>query len=960
MISSRCLLLPALALLAFTGCGGGGGGEPTPVQPTPVQPAPVEPVPQPPSPTVSLSVSATTIVPGAAVMLTWVSANSTSCTASGGWTGGRGVSGSESVTPAAASTTYSLACGSATTTASANVTVAVAAPTPVTVAVSGQITVPDSTRVDSDTNDIVLTPVSNNTFQVAQTIQNPAVVGGYVTQPGAGDDGPVKQAGDTSDYFRVDLLRGQVIELVVANPTPNTNDVDLELYSNAQVLADSSVGVGATERLTVVASGTYYLRVLAYAGASNYVMTVGQTGTMAVASDLVLSRAFVPGELLVKSKGAAPQAGAAAHASKAQSIANAYGLELRPSAPDMHSLMKLDAVAAQTLEIQRKQTTGEGSPIRFANEEARLKYTTLLAIKNLARSPDVEWAEPNWILTAQAVPNDPQYARQRWHYELINLPSAWDVTTGSTNVVAAVIDSGVRRHADLVDRMDPGYDFVSTSQSGDGNGDDNDPSDPGSPSQGTLVFHGTHVAGTIGAASNNSQGVAGVAWNVRILPVRVLGLVNGSSEDIAQGILFAAGLQNRAGVVPVKKADVINLSLGAMGTCPQVYRDVFARVRAAGVIVIASAGNDNVSTDYFPASCPGVVSVSAVGPTRAKAPYSSFGLAVDVAAPGGDLSRDQNADGSPDGIYSTYAALTGSTYTATYTHLQGTSMAAPHVTGVVALMRSVNPSMTPAAFDGLLASGALTDDIGPAGADALGIGLINAAKAVTAAMGSPPPTPARLTALPGSINFGSAITTSEVVVASAGSGAITVTGTATSAPWITVSSVLTTAGGLGTYRVQINRAALAAGTYNGWVEFRGSVGAAVRVNLLMQVVTVAAIPDAGQHYVLLIDPDSRDTRYQVEVNARGQSVNFRFPSVNPGVYELVAGTDLNNDGYICDDGESCAEYPTFGESEPITITGERTGLLLTTGFQTYSSISGASLDGDPLRPNTARGVRRLR
>jgi serine protease len=847
---------------------------------------------------------------------------------------------------------------SSSNTATANVTVALAPP--LTVAVSGQLVVPDTTRVDGDTNDTRLTPVSNNTFQTAQAMPNPVIVGGYVNQPGAGDEGPVKTAGDTGDFFRVELLRGQVIELTVANPSPATNDVDLQLYSNAQVLVDASIGTGATERLTVAASGTYFLRATAFGGASNYVLTVGQTGSMAQASDLVLSREFVPGELLVKSRPAGSRADtASAHVTTA-SIARTHGLELRPSAPDMHSLMKLDRVSAQTLDIQRKQVAGDDRPIRFVNEESRLKYTTLETIKALATRPDVEWVEPNWILHPFAVPNDPGFPRQRWHYEMIQLPQAWDTTTGSPNVVAAVLDTGVRRHSDLVDRLDPGFDFVSNSGAADGNGDDNDPSDPGSPSQGALEFHGTHVAGTIGATGNNAQGATGVAWNTRILPVRVLGLDGGSGEDIAQGILFAAGLQNRAGVLPVRKADVINLSLGGPGQCPQAFRDLFARVRAAGVIVIAAAGNDNVNGDYFPAGCPGVVTVSSVGPARTRAPYSNFGTGVDVAAPGGDMSRDLNGDGNPDGIYSTYSAMNGAAYVSTFADLQGTSMAAPHVAGVVALMKSVNPSLTPAMFDNLLTSGALTDDIGPPGADVLGIGLINAAKAVTAASGNPPSTPARLTVTPTSLNFGSTATANDVVVASAGNGTLTVASTMTSAPWITVANQQATPGALGTWRIQVNRTGLAAGTYNGWVDFRGSVGATVRVSLLMQVTTTASMPDAGQHYILLIDPDSGDTEYQVEVVARGETVNFRFPSVSLGTYELTAGTDLNNDGFICDNGEACAEYPELGESQPIEITGERSGLVLTTGFRTYTNTSGSSSALDSPSLTIRRGVRRLR
>lgn len=206
------------------------------------------------------------------------------------------------------------------------------------------------------------------------------------------------------------------------------------------------------------------------------------------------------------------------------------------------------------------------------------------------------------------------------------------------------------------------------------------------------------------------------------------------------------------------------------------------------------------------------------------------------------------------------------------------------------------------------------------------------------------------------MNFGDVGTMNEVTVGNAGSGTINVTGTSTSAAWLTVARGQTDASGLGAYRIQVSRSGLANGTYNGWVEFRGSAGTAVRASVLMQVVSVPTVPSAGYHYVVLIDSASGDSLREVAVEARGASVNYTFTDVPPGTYELAAGTDINNNRYICDEGEACTEYPLVGEAAPIdATTADRTGLNMLTGFRSSPSAQTVS-DGSP--PAEKKGVRR--
>ncbi len=444
------------------------------------------------------------------------------------------------------------------------------------------------------------------------------------------------------------------------------------------------------------------------------------------------------------------------------------------------------------------------------------------------------------------------------------------------------------------------------------------------------------------------------------MPILVLGADGfGSTADIIQGVRFAAGLPNDSGFVPADGADVINLSLGGPGFCANAWQSAINAVRAAGATVVAAAGNSSADGNFQPAGCAGVISVSAVDAGRMRAPYSNFGTGVDVSAPGGNVSADVDGDGYPDGVFSTHAFFDGFTYFSDFASLHGTSMAAPHVSGVIALMKSVNPALTPEDIDDLLSSGAITDDIGPPGPDSLGVGMINALKAVQAAGGPPGTRPPQLAVVASSINFGDVTAFNEVVVSNAGDGTLSVTGSATSDLWLSVSPLQVDGNGLGTYRIDVGREVLTPGTYSGWVEFTGDVGTAVRTTVLMQVSTTPFTADAGQHYVLLVNPSTLETVQQAEVRATGALSSYQLGDLEPGDYLLVAGTDLNNDGFICDDGEACGEYPVFGAieviSEVISLTTPRSNVDFATGFR-------ASIPGQLASDQKARrtGFARLR
>ena len=369
---------------------------------------------------------------------------------------------------------------------------------------------------------------------------------------------------------------------------------------------------------------------------------------------------------------------------------------------------------------------------------------TVEALRRLAREiaqadSAVEYAEPDLILQKQLVPNDASYLSQWAYYEPtagINLPAAWDKTRGA-GVVVAVVDTGYRPHVDLAANIVGGYDFISNSTVGnDGTARDADARDPGDgvaagecgsgqPAQ-PSSWHGTHVAGTIAALTNNGSGVAGVAWGAKVLPVRVLGKCGGYTSDIADGLIWAAGGTVSGASANAYPARVINLSLGGSGSCSTTMQNAINTARSRGAVVVVAAGNSATNAGTAtPANCAGVVTVAAVNRSGGRAFYSNYGSVVDIAAPGGDMRS-----AATNGILSTLNTGSTSPGADSYAYYQGTSMATPHVAGVAALMLSVKPTLTPDQVESLLKSSARAF---PASCSGCGAGIVNAAAAVNAA-----------------------------------------------------------------------------------------------------------------------------------------------------------------------------------------------------------------------------------
>ena len=351
----------------------------------------------------------------------------------------------------------------------------------------------------------------------------------------------------------------------------------------------------------------------------------------------------------------------------------------------------------------------------------------------------VQYADPVRRAFPTRIPNDPLYSQQ-WALSGaagVNAQAAWDLQIGSASVIVAVVDTGITPHPDLAGRILAGYDFISDPGiANDGDGRDADPSDPGDATRdnecgdGTpgeaSFFHGTFVSGIIAANTDNGVGIAGLDWNAKILPVRTLGKCGGTFDDILDGVLWAAGVPV-VGVPPnPNPARVINMSLGALGYCPQSLQEAVNTALAQGAVVVVSAGNASVDASNFnPANCSGVITVGASTRQGDIASYTNFGRRVDISAPGGDGML-------ADWILSTGNDGAAGPANADYEFAIGTSAAAPHASATASLIIARNANLTPGRIHDIIIGTTRAFAQGSACAirDACGSGLLDTSLAL--------------------------------------------------------------------------------------------------------------------------------------------------------------------------------------------------------------------------------------
>lgn len=413
--------------------------------------------------------------------------------------------------------------------------------------------------------------------------------------------------------------------------------------------------------------------------------------------------------------------------------------------------------AASKVSVQVEQVTAHALGMASVRLSDKLTADQVLTfIKDLGAAADVEAVEPDLRVTSMDanIPNDEHFGRQ-WDLTSessgMNVTNAWSQSRGA-GVTVAVIDSGILDHPDLEGQVLPGYDFISEPFiAGDNDGRDDNPADEGDffmddeckagmrgrPSS----WHGTHVAGTIAAATNNGTGISGVAPDAKILPVRALGHCGGTSSDIIDAVTWASGGKVLGVPENPNPAKIINMSLGGNRTCPSYYQRTIDAAVSRGAIVVAAAGNDAIdAAGAAPASCNNVITVGASTDTGERAVYSNYGSTVEVSAPGGYLDEfDQSG-----GILSLGDVSETTPQGSTYLYMMGTSQAAPHVSGTLALLASLDHTLDTSRATQLLQNTATPIDCDESWC---GTGIVNAATAVSELVRQssdqdPQPTPA--------------------------------------------------------------------------------------------------------------------------------------------------------------------------------------------------------------------------
>jgi serine protease len=574
---------------------------------------------------------------------------------------------------------------------------------------------------------------------------------------------------------------------------------------------------------------------------------------------------------------------------------------------------------------------------RLQSANPRVSGTTALEtlqfVSSLRQRPDVLSAEPNTILKTQAAPNDPLYAKQ-WHYGMLNLPSTWDGFSGSSDVgagvIVAVLDSGIlwdatdpaKQHPDFncevasgKPKILPGYDFVQN----DNNAFDSDPN---------AGFHGTHVSGTVGACSNNALGVAGVAWQAQILPIRALDSSGGSIEDIAKAVYWAAGISSSPlGAIPnnPNPANIINMSLGGEQSPSPVLQAAVDAANAKGVVVVVAAGNSNIDAALFtPANLQGVIPVGALAPDKARASYSNYGSTVALVAPGGDFAQRNISE---DGVLSTLGCGTGDVgqyYSPSggttppcanfgFGSYHGTSMASPHVAGVIALMMSKNAALRDAdPSNWVRIRSYLTDSSSLTGltrcSQGCGAGLLDANSAMQKAVALPSIGSVVVRNNPSEIDLGSSQNQTTFTIQNVGDTAanlnISATGNGLS---VSPSTLTLAANATQVITVNLNRGGL-----NG--QFAGRINLVYGTRSLEQRVYYtqgsSVLGSPAGHYLRIYRVENADkrTRLNYPDTPVGANGSFAFDNLEPGQYDITAyrESSINSDGTInvSDLGES--------------------------------------------------------
>ena len=494
-------------------------------------------------------------------------------------------------------------------------------------------------------------------------------------------------------------------------------------------------------------------------------------------------------------------------------------------------------------------------------------------------------------------PNDPFYSSSQWNMRLAGFPAAWRLTHGNPNVNIAVLDTGVLiRHPDLSPRVSKwSFDFVSDPVSaGDGDGVDADPSEP--PSFETLsLFHGTYVSGVAAAQTDNKVGVAGGTWTGKLLGLRIFGKKGNNSFDRIQALRYILGKSNTSGKILPKpdRPQVVNMSYIDLFPT-QIETNLIKEMACRNILMAAALGNEGqkLTQPHYPASWPEVIGVVAVGPDGKRAPYSNMANFADLAAPGGlEIS-------GPKGVVSTWAATRNGKFQFGYNSFLGTSVATPHVSAALALLRSVYPAITKEKALGFLAQTAV--DKGAKGKDIeYGFGLIDVGKAVALAKSkwSPPQAGLNLSR----IDLGTQVGTTNMILENRGGGVLQLDG---------IRPIGQHSGGVrllplcivapATISVLVDRSKVKPGAYSERFELDTNGG-----TVAIDISYAKAIP-APDGPLLIRVKDGSKTLGETRAAKDG---SFEIKGLPLGTFRLEAGVDRDKNGKLGDRQEWYLNIP---------------------------------------------------
>jgi serine protease len=868
--------------------------------------------------------------------------------------------------------------------------------------VSGQVTVVDATALDSDTNDVnQQNHTSNNRISTAQRLSsNLVTISGYLNMARQGPQGANFEDGDMADGYAVRLEKDQVVELDFVSSNRSI-DVDLTIYNDQNALVGASLGRTSYECIRISESGNYTIGAVLYeegsTGGTLYQVRISAPGAGTQCPTVTNAQSLVvPGEVIVKSNDLA-QAATKSDASPRYDARVLKG-DLKPGNIALVSVPTDLTEMSGTAAVKGKSVTRSEFMQGMGKSSQALEVErTLLAAKMMSDSDQFAYANVNERvhsyqtapqLTGTYPPNDRNYFAQKWHYDAIDLPAAMAAVDAlspkpTRRPIVAIVDTGVINHPDLDNMLVPGIDAISDpDMSLDGDGVDSNPIDITVDGPGGTGFHGSHVAGTVAAETFNGTYGAGVAPMARLMTVRVLGKGGGTSNDIIQGMRWAAGLSNNTGIPsPAESADVFNLSLGSSSPCRQSYEETFREILALGKIIVVATGNDSERNQLVsvgsPANCASAIAVGATDARNGRSYYSNGGANLDIVAPGGDVTSRSTNTGLADGIASTVGAFSNGNVTPGFDLYQGTSMATPHVAGMMALMKYIAPDMTQAQVSTLIANGALTTDLGPAGKDnEFGHGLMSALKSVQEAQklagGDVTPPVGQIQANPSSLAMGGLRASAEFVLSATGETENTVTNVASDSDVLTVAATtVDQATGLGTYTISADRTRIADGQ-----SLFANIVVGLSDNTSLQIpVSVERSSGAGGNvgpvYILIVDIDA-SSQTNTEIAAQSSvfaPTNGRYDYTVPQVpgsaarIAVFAGTDLDNDGLICDQGEACGAFPVLGsQTEIIEPNGaNQTGVDF--AVQAQTGLDGTASMSTILPTNSnnqSAGIARLR